>query len=220
MKRTVIFISMLVAAISLSGCQNNSTKSQLVAENKTATIQDSLKLDNKVTMMEINIKKSVINWKGSMLFSFGQHNGTVNFKEGYVQMEKGKISGGKFVVEMNSIVDENGSNNSDLVSHLKNEDFFEVEKYPDSKLVFKNFEYVDINRMKIEADITIKGITKSIILYNVDYYPNELKISTKFKIDRTDFGVNYSSKGLAEVKDHAISDAIELEVIVYIVDRC
>lgn len=210
----------MLATISLFSCQNNKTEGQLVAENKTATIQDSLKLDNKVTMMVVNIEKSVINWKGSMLFSFGQHNGTVNFKEGYVQMEKGKISGGKFVVEMNSIVDENGSNNSDLVSHLKNEDFFEVEKYPESKLVFKNFEYVDINRMKIEADLTIKGITKSITLYNVDYYPNELKISTKFKIDRTDFGVNYSSKGLAEVKDHAISDAIELEVIVYIVDGC
>lgn len=215
MKQTIIFISMMLVATALSSCQNKNTEATLVAENKTNTTQDSLRSTNRVPMMGIDIKKSVINWKGSMLFSFGQHNGTVNFKEGQVQMEKGIITGGKFTVDMSTIVDENGSNNSGLVKHLKDEDFFEVEKYPESNLEFKSFKYVNGNRI-IEADLTIKGITKLITLYNVDYDPNESKLTTKFKIDRTDFGINYSSKGFAEVKDRAISDAIELEVIVYI----
>jgi len=219
MKRTVIFISIMLAAITLSGCQNKNTEAQLVAENKTPVAQDSVRVLG-VPMIGINIEKSVVNWKGSMLFSFGQHNGTLNFKEGQVQMEKGLITGGRFTVDMNSIIDENGSADSDLVNHLKNEDFFEVEKYPESYLAFKSFEYVDTNRMKIDAFLTIKGVTKPITLYNVDYDPKELKMSTKFKIDRTDFGVNYSSKGLSEVKDHAISDAIELEVVVYINTGC
>lgn len=220
MKRTVIFISIMMATISLSSCQNKNTAAQIVAENKTVTIQDSMRTSNKMSLMGLNIEKSVINWKGSMLFSFGGHHGTLNFKDGQVQMEKGIIKGGKFTVDMNTIVDENGRNNSDLVNHLKNEDFFEVETYPESSLVFKNFEYVTTNRMKIEAYLTIKGVTKLITLYNVDYDPKELKLSTRFKIDRTDFGINYSSKGIAEVKDHAISDAIEIEVVVYIMDGC
>ena len=53
-------------------------------------------------------------------------------------------------------------------------------------------------------------------LFNVDFDPGKNKISTKFKFDRTDFGITYSSKGVAQVKDYAISDAIELEVEVYL----
>lgn len=42
------------------------------------------------------------------------------------------------------------------------------------------------------------------------------KMSVKFKIDRTDWNINYASKGISSVKDYAISDAIELEVEVYL----
>ena len=41
-------------------------------------------------------------------------------------------------------------------------------------------------------------------------------MSVKFKIDRTDWNINYASKGISAAKDYAISDAIELEVEVYL----
>ena len=81
MKRTVIFISTMLATISLSSCQNKNATAQIVAENKTITVQDSMRTSNKMSLMGLNIEKSVINWKGSMLFSFGGHHGTINFKD-------------------------------------------------------------------------------------------------------------------------------------------
>ncbi|APY09574.1 hypothetical protein BWZ20_03040 [Winogradskyella sp. J14-2] len=165
---------------------------------------------------EINLETSIVNWKGSMLFSFGNHYGTVKFKEGSVEFKNNEITSGNFVVDMNTIVNTDGEYSEDLINHLKNEDFFEVDNYPVSKLEFINFEKVEDNRFKIEANLTIKDITNVITLYNVEVLPNEKKIYTKFKIDRTDFGINYSSKGVAKIKDYAISDAIEFEVELFL----
>lgn len=213
MKRTVIlfYLCMLCA---FSNCKNESetNKDDLLVVKEEKSESAELHLDDEI---KINLEKSVVNWEGAMLFSFGKHYGTVNFKAGSLEFKDNDLVGGNFVVDMNTIVNTDGDYSEDLVNHLKNEDFFDVEKFPESKLEFVNFEKVDTNRLKIDAKLTIKGITKPVTLYNVDFLPKEKKLYTKFKIDRTDFGITYSTKGLVKVKDYAISDAVELEVEVY-----
>ena len=56
--------------------------------------------------------------------------------------------------------------------------------------------------------MTIKGVTKPVNLRADIDIPNK-KITTKFKIDRTRWGIKYNH----DVKDSAISDAIGFEVI-------
>lgn len=217
MKRTVILF-VLVSTYIFSSCKNEDKKevseNLLSNESNAAEVMTVNPLIN--GKLAINTQKSSIFWRGSMLFSFGEHYGNVNFKNGFVELDNDKIVGGSFTVDMTTIVNTDGDYSQDLVDHLKNQDFFEVNKYPEAKLEFKNFERVDKNRQKIDADLTIKGITKRIELFNVDFDPSQNKINTKFKFDRTDFGITYSSKGVAQVKDYAISDAIELEVEVYL----
>jgi len=217
MKRTVILF-VLVGTYIFSSCKNEDKKevseNLLSNESNAAEVMTVNPLIN--GKLAINTQKSSIFWRGTMLFSFGEHYGNVNFKDGFVELDSDKIVGGSFTVDMTSIVNTDGDYSQDLVDHLKNQDFFEVNKYPEAKLDFKNFERVDKNRQKIDADLTIKGITKRIELFNVDFDPSQNKINTKFKFDRTDFGITYSSKGVAQVKDYAISDAIELEVEVYL----
>ncbi|MHA7844202.1 MAG: YceI family protein [Winogradskyella sp.] len=216
MKRTIILFT-LITLCAFNSCKDETKTNQdnlLVVKNETSKEGDT-SLDG---AFEINVEKSIVNWKGSMLFSFGEHYGTVNFKEGTLEFKNNEITSGTFVVDMNTIVNTDGEYSEDLVNHLKNEDFFEVEKFPEAKLEFVNFEKVDDNRLKIDANLTIKDTTKPVVLYNVDFLPNEKKLYTKFKIDRTDFGINYSSKGVSKVKDYAISDAVELEVEVYFKD--
>lgn len=216
MKRTIIFFSLLTICM-LYGCKHEAQK--VASEVLIAKEDEPMQLitanpviDGKIA---INLDKSTIFWRATMLFSFGEHYGNVNFKEGFVEFDNGKIIGGSFTVDMNSIINTDSDYSQDLIDHLKNEDFFEVNTYPESKLEFTSFEYVDTNRQKIDGNLTIKDITNIIELFNVEYVPNESKIRTKFKIDRTDFGINYNSKGFAKVKNYAISDAIELEVDVY-----
>ena len=80
---------------------------------------------------------TVIDWKGDKIVgSF--HVGTIDLKGGWLTVDGTSVTGGEFIVDMNSI------KNSDvkdekmrerLIGHLKSDDFFGVEKYPLSKLV-------------------------------------------------------------------------------------
>lgn len=168
----------------------------------------------------INTKTSIINWKGSMLFSFGGHYGEVSFKEGKIIKTNNKITGGAFTVDMNSIINTDGDYSEDLVNHLKDEDFFNVKQYPTAKLIITKVEYNDGDLLKMYANLSIKGITKS-ILFEAKLNATNTKLTTKFKIDRTDWNIIYGTKGVVKVKDYAISDAIEFEVnIIFEEDKC
>jgi polyisoprenoid-binding protein YceI len=109
---------------------------------------------------------------------------------------------------MNSITNEDYRNNEGPVNHLKNDDFFDVPNYPEARLTIRKVSYFEEdNQHKMEADLTIKGITRSIEFWaTVDGTTKTM--STRFKIDRQRWGISYNNK----LKNHAISDAIEFEV--------
>lgn len=164
---------------------------------------------------KIDIQKSTVTWKGSNLFKFNEHSGTVNFKEGIILKRDGRIVGGDFTIDMNSIINTDGKYNKMLVSHLKGEDFFDVENFELSTLKILRFNRTSAQDVNIEAELTIKGVT------NVIYFKSKLevgmgkwKLVSKFFIDRTRWGIKYESKGwFGGVKDDIISDAIEFGVV-------
>lgn len=162
--------------------------------------------------LNINVQKSTIKWIGEYTFYFGGHDGFINFKEGYFIKTKDVITGGEFIIDMNSITNtdiEKQEGKEGLVDHLKNEDFFDVKKYPLGKLVITKVEYADKTNARIEANLTVKGITKS-INFRAEFNYDEKELKTRFKIDRKRWNVNYESK----FKDGAISDAIGFEVLI------
>lgn len=165
--------------------------------------------------LDISISKSSIKWSGEYAFYFGGHHGVINFKQGHLIKTNGKITAGEFIIDMTSIKSldiDDAKGRASLDDHLKDKDFFEVKKYPIAKLVFTDVIYENKNQLKIYANLTIKNITKSInFRAEADYQKEELK--TKFKIDRTLWGVTYNSKEIeGKLKDGLISDAIAFDV--------
>jgi len=160
--------------------------------------------------LKIDIANSELKWFGEYTFYFGGHDGTIQFKEGHFIKTNNKITGGEFVIDMNSIINidiENEEAKSGLVDHLKDPDFFDVKNFPTSKLVITKVTYHDATHMKIHADFTIKGVTLPVDFQaEVDFKKEQL--ITKFKIDRMRWGINYNSK----LKNSAISDAIGFKV--------
>ena len=142
--------------------------------------------------LNINIQESTIKWIGEYTFYFGGHNGFIQFKEGHFIKTNDIITGGKFVIDIN---------------HLKEPDFFDVKKHPLGSLKITKVEYSDKTHARIEADLTLKGVTES-INFRVEFNYAEKEMKTRFKIDRKRWNVNYKSK----FKDGAISDAIGFEV--------
>ena len=165
--------------------------------------------------LNINTSKSVIKWIGEYAFYFGGHKGIIDLKEGYFIKKDEVISGGEFVIDMNTIVctdNDKIDKDSGLVNHLKDPDFFNVKKFPTAKLVITKVDYHNASEMKVYADLTIKDVTLPINFQaKVDYQKKEM--TTRFKIDRTLWNITYNSKEVeGKLKDGLISDAIGFEV--------
>ena len=160
--------------------------------------------------LNINTSKSEIKWSGEYSFYFGGHHGTINISQGYFIKANEIITGGEFIIDMNSIkcldIDDEEANES-LVGHLKDNDFFEVEKFPTAKLTITSVKYNDDTNLKVYANLTIKGVTLP-VNFNAEVNYNKQQMTTKFKIDRQRWGIDYNSK----IRDGAIADGIGFEV--------
>ena len=157
---------------------------------------------------QLNIEKSVINWKGTYAFQFSEHQGTVNFSHGILEAFNGKIVGGYFEIDMTSILYEDGRSDTGPVEHLMNSDFFYVKKFPKAQLKVNTVTYFEQDNLhKMEGDLTIKGISHPIEFW-ATANAEDRSLKTRFKIDRRDWGITYNHK----LKNNAISNAIEFEV--------
>ena len=158
----------------------------------------------------INTATSSIEWLGKKVT--GQHNGTVNFKDGAIVFNGKKVVGGSFTVDMTSLTatDLSGEYQGKLNGHLKADDFFGTEKYPTATLVFKKIGVKSANVYNVTADLTIKGITKPVTF---ELTVNGNTATTAFNVDRTKYDIKYGSKSFFEsIGDKAIYDEFELKV--------
>ncbi|MEQ3654242.1 MAG: YceI family protein [Dokdonia sp.] len=156
----------------------------------------------------LDTQNSVLDWTGSYSFSFSEHTGTVSFREGMITTRDGKIESGSFIIDMTTITNPDyEARGHGPVGHLKDEDFFDVTKFTTAKLVFTKVEYFEqSNHHKIEANLTIKGLTRPITFY-ATADGEKRSFHARIKIDRTRWGITYNNA----LKNEAISDAIEFE---------
>lgn len=162
------------------------------------------------TTKKVDAAKSKITWIGKKFT--GQHDGTVGLKDGALVFKGKKLAGGNFTVDMNSIIVtdlEAGKGKEKLEGHLNADDFFGVEKFPTSKLVFKTIGTKSNNTYAITADLTIKDITQPITF---DIVVDKNVATAKLMIDRTKYDIKYASVGFGAVADKAINDEFELNV--------
>jgi polyisoprenoid-binding protein YceI len=159
---------------------------------------------------KVDASKSTINWVGKKVT--GQHNGTVNVKEGALIFKGDKLAGGNFIADMTSLTstDLSGESLGKLNGHLNSADFFGTEKYTTSNLVFKTIAAKAKNVFAVTADLTIKGTTHPVAF---DLTVNGNTASTAFKVDRTKYDIKYGSGSFFDnLGDKAISDDFELAV--------
>ena len=90
--------------------------------------------------------------------------------------------------------------NSDRDAHLRSNDFFSMDEFPQITFVSTAFDRADAETFRVTGDLTIKGVTKSISLdleyigAAVDPYNNQrIGFETKTTINRKDWGVNWNA---------------------------
>ena len=210
MKKIVLTI---VIAISMIACKDNKGKVQ---------VSDAEKVDSSINADTADIEAfSVINnmstltWKGFK--PTGSHNGTVGISSGNINVANNKLAGGKVIMDMNSIVcldmSADDELNAKLVGHLKAADFFDVAQFPTALFEITDVEYGEEEKINVSGNLTVKGITKNITIPAIFGTENgflTLK-SDVFKVDRTEFGIEYKSTKLLDIiKDKSIDDLMEM----------
>lgn len=159
---------------------------------------------------KIDLTKSKITWTGKKIT--GEHQGTIDFKEGYLIMKDNTITGGRFVADMTTLnnTDQTGKPKLNLEGHLKSDDFFGTQNFPTSTLVFKTIQNKGKNNYSITADLTIKGVTKPT---KFDLTVKDDTATAKLIVDRTKYDIKYGSGSYFEdLGDKTIYNDFELEV--------
>lgn len=163
---------------------------------------------------KINVETSQIDWVGRKVT--GAHSGTLKFNAGTLVMDGKKLKGGSFEVDMTSITVTDlqpGKGKEKLEGHLKNDDFFGVDKFATAKLDFKTIADKGDSNYTVTADLTIKDISHPVTF---DIAVTDSRARTSFKVDRTKYDIKYGSGSFFDnLGDRAINDEFELTVVLY-----
>lgn len=189
-------------------------------KDKTSAVTGEATAVGKMSGDTYNVSAgSTLNWKGSKLA--GDHTGTLAVSEGKISMENGKVTGGKFSINMNSLACTDlaaGEGKEDLEGHLKSPDFFDVAAHPEA-----TFDITKVTGLAndpsanslVYGNLTIKGVSKEVAFKaKINSSGNQLNVSSpEFAINRTDFGIKYGSTSFMDVvKDKAINDEVNLSI--------
>jgi polyisoprenoid-binding protein YceI len=80
-----------------------------------------------------------------------------------------------------------------LTGHLKSPDFFDVNEHPKAKFVSKTITAKPDGKVEITGDLTLHGVTKSITFPATVSTASGLTLTSEFKLDRTQFGMNFAT---------------------------
>jgi polyisoprenoid-binding protein YceI len=178
-------------------------KASLEVNNTTIQNADTLWVDK---------LGSNIQWIGRKVT--GEHSGHIEVAGGFIVHADGKLTSGEILMNMQSItVDdiEDPKWNQKLVDHLKNDDFFNSEKYPTAKFVFTKFKGKGADT-HVSGNITIRDKTvPTNLVINVVVDADSSYSTGTINIDRSLFGVKYGSGTFFEgLGDKMIMDEFTL----------
>ncbi|NEM98107.1 YceI family protein [Pontibacter burrus] len=208
MKKVAILAS-LAGALMLTAYAGNTTKTDNTIASTTEVVSSS-----KGRVYNAVVEQSEVKWNGKKIG--GEHYGAIALKSGNLTVDKNKVTGGKFVIDMNSISVEDikdAEYNGKLVGHLKSDDFFGVEKHPTATFEIKSLAPIakaaaGKPNYNVNGLLTIKGITKPVQFPATITTKNGV-VSAKadVKVDRSKYDVKYGSKSFFDnLGDNVIMD--------------
>lgn len=102
-------------------------------------------------------------------------------------------------------------------AHLRSDDFFNSEKFPEMKFVSKSFKKVGKNKYKLTGDLTIRDVTKPItldVLYNgtvKDPWGNtKAGFNVTGQLNRFDYGLKWNA--LTELGGAVVDKIVKLRI--------
>ncbi len=172
---------------------------------------------------QVDVEKSRVEWIGRNLNN--RHFGRIDIQAGELVIRGGVVSEGSIVLDMSSItnLDVQDPDWRDLlISHLKSEDFFAVERFPSASFRLTGWEWQEgaspgTPNGIVTGDLTIRDVVRP-ITFPATMAPQAdggIKAHAAFDLDRTLWNVCYGSGKLFErLGMHLVHDIISLELFI------
>lgn len=168
----------------------------------------------KAVSYKVILDKSEIKWNAKKVT--GEHYGKVVLQNGQLMVDKNRVTGGTFVIDMNSLtVDDikDEKMNGRLKDHLKSDDFFSTDKFPTATFTITSVKPIakaeaGKPNSTVTGDLTVKGISNSITFPATISVKNGIATAVAdVTIDRTKYDIRYRSSNFFEnLGDKAIYD--------------
>ncbi len=201
-------ILLLAGALIFSACGTNKINEETKNDNETKNTNSEVTpiVSGKYL---IDSENSQLNWHAEK-FIGNSHDGNVKIKGGEISFNN-DTNNGSILVDMTTISD--NKNTEPLIKHLKGVDFFDVEKFPESKIeLTKIIQKNDSpSQYEISGNLTIKDKTNQITFdANTINSDGLVTLTGNFSIDRTLWDIKFgSNKFFDNLGDQAIKDNID-----------
>jgi polyisoprenoid-binding protein YceI len=146
------------------------------------------------------VENAEVNFTGSKVT--GSHEGGFKGVKGSVtvpeeQLDKATVD---LVIDMTTVY----TDDEKLTGHLKSEDFFGIEAFPESTFKSTSVTKTD-DGFEVTGALTLHGVTKTITFPAQMMLDGEtLKTSAEFAINRKDFGIVYPGKPDDLIRDEVV----------------
>jgi polyisoprenoid-binding protein YceI len=131
---------------------------------------------------------------------------------GYFDADDPSKSHAEVVIKAASI----DTRNADRDAHLRSNDFFDMETYPEIRYVTTSVEPLDDTHFRVSGDLTIKGVTRPVTIdfeYTgsaVDPFNNQrVGFEGSVEVNRKDWGLNWNAP--LEAGGLLVSEKVTLE---------
>jgi rhodanese-related sulfurtransferase len=177
---------------------------------------------------EIDQAASLAEWMGRNLFN--RHVGTVELGPGSIELKDGLLAGGHLTVDMTTLRCTDIADpelNARLIAHLKSDDFFSTEKYPNAELhilaaTIRPGVKPDEPNYQIRGDLMLRGAINPVDFSAVVARKPESAFTAQARldIDRTLWGAIYgSAKFFGRLGQHLVNDVVHLYLKVVTKER-
>lgn len=177
----------------------------LTRNTMNTTTQVLWKIDQTHSEVQFKVKHLVIS---TVTGSFGSFDGKIE-----ADGEDFRNAKATFAADVDSI----STNNADRDQHLKSDDFFNAEKFPQLTFESTGFEKVGDDKYKVTGDLTIRDVTRQIELDVVhggtvgDPYGNtKAGFEVTGSINRKEFGLSWNA--VTEAGNVVVADKIRLQL--------
>jgi polyisoprenoid-binding protein YceI len=163
----------------------------------------------------VDTDKTIVTWTGKKVT--GQHTGHVKAKSGSLTVNDGVVTKGDVVVDMKTITSTDITDketNAKFIGHITTADFFDVNKYPESKLVITGSKK-NAKGLEVTGNFTMMGKTNPITFQATEVSATDSMFSANadLKLDRTKWGLQYGSSSFIKgLGDKAIDNEFMVNV--------